>query len=235
MPKNLTIRRPVAAFTLLEIMIVVGILAILLAITVPSFLRSRSVANETAAAAELRNLVTTEGTWRQSDADHNDIADYWTADLSGMYRCEARPAGSGSYTAMIDAAFAAADDNKESGGAAVGGAAVPGTGIPTANLLSYVRLASRSGYFYRALTNDLSSVPAAVYRTDPDGNGQPFTNTARFAFQARPDLYGTTGTNIFIVNEAGITYQKDFGNNLAANAADWPAANPTSVGWRSIQ
>lgn len=45
-----------SGFTLIEIMVVVGILLILISLTIPNILRSRSVANEAAARANLKTL-----------------------------------------------------------------------------------------------------------------------------------------------------------------------------------
>ncbi|MBI3269521.1 MAG: DUF2950 family protein [Planctomycetes bacterium] len=222
-------------FTLVEIMLVVVVLGVVLAISVPSFLRSRVVAHEASAASTLRNLVTAESAWRQNDVDRNGIADYWTADLSGFYRMEVSPAGSGQFMSIVDEAVAAADDNKESGGAAVAGMVLPETGQPGASLLGFVRNAPRTGYFYRALVSDLSVAPAGVYRADPDGNTQDWSSTSRFGYQARPDVYGTNGINTILINESGVAYLQDFGNNLATNGQNWPAADPTSAGWRRVQ
>jgi len=44
------------AFTLIEIMIVVGIVAVLITLVIPNILRSRSVANEAAAIANLKTI-----------------------------------------------------------------------------------------------------------------------------------------------------------------------------------
>ncbi|MGH9103310.1 MAG: type IV pilin protein [Acidimicrobiales bacterium] len=47
-------------FTLIELMVVVLIIAILMAIAIPTFLGARSRANDTAAQADLRNALTAE-------------------------------------------------------------------------------------------------------------------------------------------------------------------------------
>ncbi|MBI5365995.1 MAG: DUF2950 family protein [Planctomycetes bacterium] len=232
-------RRPArhcaAAFTLIELMVVIAVLAIILAITVPSYLRSRMVGNEASASATLRNFVTLQATWRQNDVDRNSVADYWTADVSGFYRIEASPAGSTQMVAQIDAAIAGADDNKLSAGAGVVAAPMPDSGIAPASLLAFIPTASKSGYWFRALVNDLSILPGAAYATDPDANGQAWSNTAGFAFQARPERYSSTGLNTFIVNQAGVVYKRDFGTNLPDNAANWPAANPVTFGFGPVQ
>ena len=50
-------------FTLIELMVVVLIIAILLAIAIPTFLSARSTANARAAQSNLRNAVTAETTY----------------------------------------------------------------------------------------------------------------------------------------------------------------------------
>ena len=52
--------RPEAGFTLIELMVVVLIIAILLAIAIPTFLGARDSANARAAQANLRNALTAE-------------------------------------------------------------------------------------------------------------------------------------------------------------------------------
>src|SRR5215211_2760769 len=51
------------AFTLIELMVVVLIIAILLAIAIPTFLGARSKAQDRAAQSDLRNALTTEKTF----------------------------------------------------------------------------------------------------------------------------------------------------------------------------
>lgn len=212
-------------FTLIEMVLVVAIIAILAAMAIPSLLSARGAANETSAIGTLRNLVTVETTWRQNDTDRNTVGDWWTADLSGLYRIESRPA-SGIGVAVIDVAVATADEAKEAGGAAVVGAPIPATTVSAASLLDLTRSGPKSGYYY-------SCMPA--FRADPDGNLQTWTNTSSFGFQARPDVYYNTGVNTFIVNEAGVIFSRDFGNSLIANAAVWPGPNPTTVGYKIAQ
>ncbi|MBI3272066.1 MAG: DUF2950 family protein [Planctomycetes bacterium] len=219
-------------FTLIELMIVVAIIAIIAAIAIPSLLRSRISSNEVSAVGTLRSIVTAESSWRQGDVDRNTIADYWTADVSGFYRTESSPTGSGAGVAALDVAVAQADDNKAGAGAAVAGAPVPGAGTSAAGLIALTRTSAKSGYFYRAQTTNLAGT---AYATDPDGNSQAFTNSGEFGFQARPELYNSTGVNTFVVNEAGVIYGQDFGNSATANADQWPNANPASVGWRIVQ
>lgn len=222
-------------FTLVEMVIVVGVLAVMMAIVVPSYLRARSVANESSAAATLRSLVTVEAAWRQTDVDRNGISDYWVADVSGLYRTEIGTPGSGTPAAQVDAAVATADESKVAAGAPVPGAPVPDTGLPTAALLGLNGNHAKSGYLYAALKNDLSVLPALPYAADPDGNGQAWTSTSCYGFSARPEVCNSTGTNTLIVNQMGLIYRRAFGTSLPTNAPDWPGANPASLGWTPVQ
>lgn len=56
-------------FTLVEIMIVVAIIALLAAIAIPSLLRSRVSANESAAIAACKTLATAEVSWNTANGN----------------------------------------------------------------------------------------------------------------------------------------------------------------------
>ena len=53
-------------FTLIELMIVIAIIAIIAAIAIPNLLAARLSANETAAIATLRNIVSAQAQFQQS-------------------------------------------------------------------------------------------------------------------------------------------------------------------------
>src|SRR5216684_4019099 len=53
-------------FSLIELLIVVAIILIIAAIAIPSLLRSRMLANQSAAASTIRTLVTAETTYRST-------------------------------------------------------------------------------------------------------------------------------------------------------------------------
>lgn len=219
-------------FSLIELMIVVAVIAIIASIAIPSVLRSRVAANEIAAVGTLRTANSDEAIWRQNDTDRNTINDYWTADVSGLYRTESLPAGSGLGVALIDVAVAQSDSNRLNAGAAAAGAPIPGAGVAAASVIPLPRLASKSGYFYRMMSQDAYG---AAYALDPDGNGQSWTNPAQFAIQAYPEVYNSTGLNTLIIDSAGIVYGRDFGNASPTNADAWPGANPAVLGWRVVQ
>lgn len=212
-------------FTVIELLLVVAIISILAAMAVPSLLGGRIAANETSAMGSLRTFVSVQATLRQNDSDRNSTSDWWTGDVSGMYRLESLVAA-GIGLSLIDNALAEADDDKLGAGAAMGGAPVPSTGNPAAGLVALLRSVAKSGYRYRCM-------PA--FRTDPDANGQAWTNSSSFGFQARPDTWNSSGNNTFIVSDSGIVYSRDFGNANPANADVWPGANPSTAGWKIVQ
>ncbi len=66
-------------FTLIELMIVIAIIAIIAAIAIPNLLAARLSANETAAIATLRNIISAEAQFQQSakaDTDNDGTGEY---------------------------------------------------------------------------------------------------------------------------------------------------------------
>ncbi len=66
-------------FTLIELMIVIAIIAIIAAIAIPNLLAARLAANETAAIATLRNIVSAQAQFQQSakaDTDNDGTGEY---------------------------------------------------------------------------------------------------------------------------------------------------------------
>ena len=89
-----------AAFTLVEIMIVVAIIGLLAAIAIPNFVRARENAQRTACQANLRSIAGAKMTWaleqRRGNADVPTDADLFgpTLYISAKPGCPAN----GSYT-----------------------------------------------------------------------------------------------------------------------------------------
>lgn len=67
-------------FTLIELMVVVLIIAILLAIAIPTFLGARNSANARAAQSNLRNALTAEQTYWTN----NQVFDSTSTDMAGV-------------------------------------------------------------------------------------------------------------------------------------------------------
>src|SRR5882724_5594552 len=94
-------------FTLIELMIVVAIIAIIAAIAIPSLLRSRMAANETAAAAACKAFAEAEEIYHRTDYTKTGILQY-SQKLSGvnsLLETVARPGD----LALIDKTFATAE------------------------------------------------------------------------------------------------------------------------------
>jgi prepilin-type N-terminal cleavage/methylation domain-containing protein len=64
------------AFTLIELMIVVAIIAIIAAIAIPNLLEARKTGNETAAIGALRTLSSVQAQFRDGDKESDSVLDY---------------------------------------------------------------------------------------------------------------------------------------------------------------
>jgi len=77
------------------------------------------------------------------------------------------------------------------------------------------------GYLYRMLTQQGENAPGGAY--DYRAND---TLLGGFAVLAYPARYGTSGVVSFMVNQDGVVYQKDLGQNTAALAAEMTEFDP---------
>ena len=193
-------------FTLIELMIVVAIIAIIASIAIPSLLRSRIAANETSAVGSLKQLTSHEASWRQTDADRNGLKDNWCLDVASfrfMLNTD------GDQVNYIDAAFAKADASPQ---------------------ITTQATSGKSGYVFQSLTTDEDGAVYAINTFVPAVGGiaaaTACCNNFKFGFTARPEVYGTTGVNTFIVNEDGQIYQKDF---ATITVGTYPGDDPTTV------
>ena len=82
------------------------------------------------------------------------------------------------------------------------------------------------GYLYRILTQQGTHAPGGAY--DYQVNG---TLLGGFAVIAFPAQYGMSGVVSFMVNQDGVVYQKDLGQNTAALAAEMTEFDP-DPSWR---
>lgn len=191
--------------------ILIPFVAIIAAIAIPSFIGSRTVANEHSAIAQLKSLVSCEAVWRMQDSDRNSKDDYWTYDVSCLYRMKD---SSGQAINIIELSLARADgapaDNNT-----FGDAVIPSLGEKIA----------KAGYLLRAMTQD----ETGQHYNQDEVNGVKATNPYKFAFVAYPAQYGSTGVRTFIVNEAGTVYAIDTGSDANKIILQWPGQDPTSV------
>jgi len=84
------------------------------------------------------------------------------------------------------------------------------------------------GYLFRALTAQGPSAPGGVKDYLADGH-----LTGGFALLAYPAEYGNSGVLSFLVNQSGIVYEDDLGENTAAAAAAVTAYDP-GEGWSAV-
>ena len=84
------------------------------------------------------------------------------------------------------------------------------------------------GYFYRVLTQQGPDAKGGV--KDYIVNGKM---TGGFAFIAYPEKYADTGIATFIINQNGIVYQKDLGNNTTDDAKAATVFNPDKT-WTPV-
>ncbi len=127
-------------FSLFELLIVVGILLILATLAIPSYLRSRQVANETASLAALRTIYTAELVYT---SDHHGTY----ADLPTLVQ----------VGALLDSRFSTSDTKAIGGYLFKPGSVTPTGGtletLPTGfNMQAYV--SGRSGRFEYFIQSD---------------------------------------------------------------------------------
>ena len=84
------------------------------------------------------------------------------------------------------------------------------------------------GYLYRMLTKQGKNAPGGAY--DYQANGKLLGGFAVIAFPAR---YGMSGVVSFMVNQDGVVYQKDLGQNTAALVAEMTEFDP-DPSWKRV-
>jgi hypothetical protein len=85
------------------------------------------------------------------------------------------------------------------------------------------------GYMYRMLTAQGKDAPGGAF--DYLVNGKMWGG---FAVVAYPASYGNSGVKTFIVNHAGVVYERDFGSATASESAKMKLFNP-GKGWTKSQ
>lgn len=166
-------------FTLIELMIVIAIIAIIAAIAIPNLLAARLSANETAAIATLRNIISAQAQFQQggrADLDSDGTGEYGGfVELSG--------GGAGRMASVLVPPVL-------SGGFRV----LNGNGEVT-----------RSGYFFRIFLPGAAGVgvaePMGGYLAT-SGIDSDLSETTWCAY-AHPVNYNQSGNRTFFTNQAG--------------------------------
>jgi prepilin-type N-terminal cleavage/methylation domain-containing protein len=200
-----------SGFTLIELMIVIAIIAIIAALAIPNLLASKLNANETAAIATLRNLVSAEaqiGVSGKIDTDLDGKGEYGTfLEMSG--------------TVGMRKGFTAGPP-ATSNFSQVGEVMSPPVLSSTFSTVGPEGFASKSGYAYIILLPDGAATAAFVHEKGPaasvglaGGTGTIGVDLSEVAWCAysQPMAFGNTGTRRFFTNQKGDIMQS--GNDVA--------------------
>jgi prepilin-type N-terminal cleavage/methylation domain-containing protein len=183
-------------FTLIELMIVIAIIAIIASIAIPNLLAARLSANETAAIATLRNIVSSQSEVQSQgaiDCDVDGIGEHgWFAEL-------------------------AASHNLRDATGPVGGP-ILNPPVLSGSLATVVgSFVNKSGYLYEMCLPGAAgaALMEAAAGGSPGGENADLCETTWVAY-AWPMGFANTGNRAFVVNQTGDVLQT---NNLAAPVA----------------
>jgi type IV pilus assembly protein PilA len=164
-------------FTLIELMIVIAIIAIIAAIAIPNLLAARLSANETAAIATLRNIVSAQAQFQQSakaDEDNDGTGEY-----GGFLELSGAVAGRMNAVLVppvLSGAFRVLNGNNE---------------------------VTRSGYFFAMYLPGDAGAPEAEDAADLWADVNEDLAETTWCCYAWPVNYNQSGNRTFFTNQAG--------------------------------
>lgn len=158
-------RRARRGFTLIELMIVIGIIAIVAAISIPNLLEARKGANETAAITALKGIGSAEALFRDRDLDGDGVMAYATLRQLAARAVVDEVLGSGTKQGyLFQATFSAATPDYL--WYAVANPSLPGAGLGTTGARYFVTNTPGAVFYTTsaalALDNGLCRVPPGV-------------------------------------------------------------------------
>ena len=174
-----------SGFTLIELMIVVAIIAIIASIAIPNLISARLLANESAAIATLKNILSAQA----------------QVQTSGVI--DANGNGAGEYGFFAELSAGTLVRNDEAGGLGTE-FVTPAVLSPAFALLQASRV-SRSGYIFQLYLPSAAGVHTAEAATGGASGISIGASNAEVVWcgYAWPSNYGNTGKRTFFVNQGG--------------------------------
>jgi len=182
-------------FTLIELMIVVAIIAIIASIAIPNLLSARLNANESAAIATLRNIVSAQSQLQSQgaiDVDLDGIGEHgWFGEMAGSANLR--------------------DNTGPLMGPVLNPPVLSGS-LGNVNPQGHV---NKSGYLFAMFLPDVNGAPQA----EVGGGGSPGTEDSDLSENtwicyAWPMNFSNTGNRAFVVNQTGDVLQTNNLNGL---------------------
>jgi type IV pilus assembly protein PilA len=195
-------------FTLIELMIVVAIIAIIASIAIPNLLSARLSANESAAIATLRNIVSAQSQIQSQgaiDTDVDGIGEHgWFAEMAGSINMR---------------------DNVGPNNGPVLNPPVLSGALSVVNANGFV---NKSGYFFQIFLPAAAGAPLAENAGggSPTGEDSDLCETTWCAY-GWPAGFSNTGNRAFVVNQTGDVLQT---NNLNGAGGSYTSTTVTPGG-----